>query len=71
MKLYAKSYAPQGRVASKGSNEVITIELYSGNYMQGILTLNAYNNELVYSTRQNNELVSVYREELKGKTQKQ
>lgn len=71
MKLYAKIQASRGgREAVKGDDDVITVSLFVGNKMQGILTLNSYNNELVYSTLGNNEFIPVYREQLKGKTQK-
>ena len=70
MKLYAKSYANTGgRMASKGSNDVLIVELYNGNYYQGMLTMNVHNNELVYNKFENNAFIPVYREKLRDKTQ--
>ena len=70
MRLYAKCASSEGgRRVSKGSNDVLNIELYNGNNIQGLLTLNIYNNELIYSTFKVCEFIPVYREKLKVKTQ--
>lgn len=69
MKLYAISYAHRGgRAAKKGSNDVLIVELYAGNKMHGMVTLNEYNNEMVYSKLEGNNFVPVYRDKLKGTT---
>jgi hypothetical protein len=66
MKLFSKMYSNVGgRVVTKGSNDILIIELYNGNYMQGMLTMNIFRNELVYNKLDNNAFVPVYREKLK------
>lgn len=68
MKLYAKIHASDNkRIVSKASNDVLVVELYNGNHMQGILALNCDSNELVYSKLENNAFIPVYREKLKAK----
>lgn len=67
-KLYATLSAPEtSKVVSKSSNMVLTVHLFKGNSDIGILTMNEYNNEIVFSRRDGNGYTPLFRTEIEPK----
>ena len=63
MKLYANISSYEGsRVVKKGSDVVLSVQLFYGNKNIGMLVLNADTKEVIYNQKQGNKYIPVYRE---------
>lgn len=65
MKLYTSISSYEGsRVVKKGSNMLLSVQIFYGNANIGMLVINADTMEIVYNRRVDNEYIPVYRESI-------